>query len=157
MILYTILGVIVLFIIAAAAASRDSKKIAEKVALRIASLEKKYKNYVDQYVTNHVLKDGNLEVNMELLVVDVMAHLKPEVDGLVALINSTIYEAVSIDCESEFFPNVVALSEDYFRQSRKNKDKRLSEEEEENLSNTLKDAVIADLKSRLLRLEMGDL
>lgn len=157
MVLYIFLGVIVLFTIALLAASRDSKKIAEKVAIRIAALDKKYKTYVDQYMTKHVLKDQTLEINIELFVKDVMAHLKPELDGLVALINSTIYSSVSIDCQSEFFPNVVALSEDYFRQSQENKDKRLSEKEELNFANTLQDAVIADLKGRLLRLEMGDL
>ncbi|MCP4442311.1 MAG: hypothetical protein GY810_25670 [Aureispira sp.] len=146
-----------LFVIAAVSATRDSKKIAENVAQRMTALETKYESYVEKYMTKHVLKDQNLEIDMDLLVIDVMEYLKPDVDGILALINSTIYSSVTLDCESEYFPNIVALSEDYFRQSQKNKSKRLSEEEVANFNNTLQDAVVADLKGRMLRLEMGDL
>lgn len=155
MILYGLLGIIIFIVFAAAMGSRDARKKAAQAAGRLKALEVKYNDYAEKYIRNHLLEVHNLEVDVELLAKDCLQIIKPDLDGLIALINSNTYSIVQIDYTADYFPNLAGLTEDYFRQSQKNKSRRLSPEEEENFRNIALDAIQADLKKRLLDLKIG--
>jgi len=157
MILYGLLGAILFIIIAAAAGSRDARKKARDAGARIKLMETKYEDYIEKHIRNHVLEENDLQVDAEELSKDVLRVIRPDLDGLIALINSTIYSSVHMNYTANYFPNLVALTEEYFRQSQKNKSKRLTDIEEENFRNSALDAVQADIQKRLLDLKIGDL
>jgi hypothetical protein len=157
MILYGLLGAILFIIIAAAAGSRDARKKAIDAGNRIKLMESKYEDYIEAHITNYILEENGLEVDGEELSKDVLRVIRPDLDGLISLINSTIYSSVVMNYSASYFPNLVTLTEEYFRQSQKNKYKRLTKAEEETFRNSALDAVKADIQKRLLDLKIGDL
>lgn len=157
MILYGLLGVIVIIIILASIGSKDARKKALNAGARIKALEMKYESYVEKHIRNHILEAHNLQIDANQLAKDSLTVIRPDLDGLIALINSTTYSSVHIDYIAQYFPNLVSLTEDYFRQSRKNQSKRLTEIEQETFRKTALDAIHADIQKRLLDLKVGDL
>lgn len=155
MILYGLLGVIFFIVFAAALGSRDARKKAIQAAGRLKAMETKYNDYAEKYIQNHLLEVNDLEVDTEVLAKDCLQIIKPDLDGLISLINSNTYSIVQIDYTADYFPNLAGLTEDYFRQSQKNKSRRLTLEEEENFRNIALDAIQADLKKRLLDLKFN--
>ena len=157
MILYGLLGGIVLVVIAAFAGTRDARKKAMDARARIEKMEAKYDDYIKKHLQNHILEENDLQIDADQLAKDVMVVIRPDLAGLISLINSTIYSSVHLDYTAQFFPNLVGLTEEFFRQSQKNKSKRLSEIEEQYYRATALDAIQADIQKRLLDLKIGDL
>lgn len=156
MILYILLGVIVIFVIALVAGNKDAQKKGNNAIARFKQMEIKYEDYVKKNIQNHVLEKYDFQVDPVQLSKECLYIIKPDLDGLIALINSTSQSTIQLDFQANYFPNLVGLTEDYFRQSEKNQSKRLSPEEEENFRNTALDAILADIQKRLLDLKVGD-
>jgi hypothetical protein len=151
------LGLIALLTLGAIAASRDSKNKALNAIARIDSMEEKYEKYVEKNIHSHVLEKNNLQVDPNLLALDTLKFILPDLNGLISLINTTTHTTVEINHTAQYFPNLVSLTENYFRQSQKSKIKKLSPEEEENFRKTALNAIQADVQRRLLDLKIGDL
>ena len=150
MILYGLLGIIIIIIIAAAIGSKDAQKKALNAGGRIKAMELKYENYIKKHIRNSALEAQHLPIDSHQLALDSLTIIRGDLEGLIALINSTTYSNVHINYMAEYFPNVVALTEDYFRQSRKNQSRRLTEIEKETFRQTALDAIQADIQKRLL-------
>jgi len=155
MILYFLLGVIVLFVIAAAFGTMDANRKGRAAAERIVQMEQKYNDFVGKYIENHILQKDDFEVDFDQLVTDATQVIKPDLDGLLSLVNSTTYSIVSVKIEPQYFPNLVSLTDDFFRQSQSNKTKRLTEQNESDYYAAAKEAIEADIRKRLLDLQVG--
>lgn len=156
MLLYIMLGLIGFLALGAIAASKDSKNKALNAIARIESMEAKYEKYVEKNIHNHILEKNDLQVDADILAKDTLKFILPDLNGLLSLVNSTTYTAVEINHTAQYFPNLVSLTENYFLQSQKSKNKKLSPEEEETFRKTALDAIQADLQRRLLDLKIGD-
>jgi len=157
MLLYIMLGLIALLTLGAIAASRDSKNKALNAIARINSMEEKYAKYVEKNIHSHVLEKNDLQVDPDILAKDTLKFILPDLNGLISLINTTTHTTVEINHTAQYFPNIVSLTENYFRQSQKSKSKKLSPEEEENFRKAALNAIQADVQRRLLDLKIGDL
>lgn len=152
MLLYIMLGFIGILILVAIAGNKDAKNKALNAAARIKTMELKYEDYIEKNIHNHLLEKNGLQVDPERLAQDTLKIIAPDLNGLITLINSTTYSNVEINYTATYFPNIVSLTEDYFRQSQKNKSKRLTEIEEETFRNNALDAILADIRRRLLNI-----
>lgn len=150
MILYGLLGIIVIVVILAAIGSKDASKKALNAGARIKAMEFKYENYVEKHIHDNNLEQHDVPIDSKQLASDCLTIIRSDLEGLILLINSTTYSNVQIDYVAEYFPNIVALTEDYFRQSRKNQSRRLTEIEKETFRQTALDAIQTDIQRRLL-------
>ena len=157
MLLYLLLGFIGLLAIGAVLASKNSKKKALNAIARIEAMEKKYEIYVEKNIHNHILEKNDLHVDPNQLAKDSLSVITPDLNGLIALINTTTYTAVDINYTAQYFPNLVSLTENYFLQTQKSKTKKLSPQEEENFRTNALDAIHADIQRRLLDVKIGNL
>lgn len=157
MLLYLMLGFIGLIVLVAIVGTQDATKKALNAATLIQTMELKYERYIEQNIHNHLLEKNDLQVDPKALAKDSLSLILSDLEGLINLINSTTYSNVEINCSTQYFPNIVSLMEDYFRQSRKNKSKRLSAIEEQTFKNAALDAISADIQRRLLNLKIGNL
>ncbi len=155
MILYILLGVIVLFVIVVMLATRESNQKAIIVGDQILQMEQNYNKYVENYFTAHTLNRANKAIVEDELVKEVMTVILPEIRGILSFVNVTIYASMTIPIKANYFPNLVPLTEEYFDKSRKNKSKKISQEEEVEYIAIIEDAVRADLKKRLLDLDIA--
>ncbi|BDS12842.1 hypothetical protein [Aureispira anguillae] len=153
MLLYIMLGFIGILILVAIAGNKDAKNKALDAAARIKTMELKYEDYIEKNIHDHLLEKNGLQVDPERLAQDTLKLIAPDLNGLITLINSTTYSNVEINYTATYFPNIVSLTEDYFRQSQKNKSKRLTEIEEETFRTNALDAILADIRRRLLNID----
>jgi len=150
MILYGLLGIIVIIVILAAVGSKDAQKKALNAGGRIKAMELKYETYIKKHIHDNTLEIHGVPVDAQQLAKDSLSIIRSDLEGLISLINSTTYSNVQIDYMAEYFPNIVALTEDYFRQSRKNQSRRLTEIEKETFRQAALDAIQTDIQKRLL-------
>ncbi len=157
MILYGLLGIIVLIIIAAAFTTKDANRKAVAAGECLKRMEDKYERYIKENISDKTLEDFGLEVDAEQLSKSALSHIRSDLDGLINLINTNTFSVVNIAYSAQYFPNLIELTEAYFRTSQKSISKRLTEAEEHNLRNTALDAIQADVQKRMLNLNIGDL
>lgn len=154
MLLYVLLGIIGLVILAAGVSNLDARRKALQAAAKIKALELNYEEYLQEHLYLDLLDEHQLNVDATQLAKETLHALLPDLKGIIALVNTTVYSEISIPYNANYFPTIVSLTEEYFRQSRKNSTKRLSLEEEQQFKLTALDAMEADIHQRLLRLEL---
>ena len=88
---------------------------------------------------------------------EVMQLLKPDLDGVINLINNAYLSDIHVKYESKYFPNLISLCEEGFQLSQDNKEKKLSENDRALFSSSLQDAISADLQHRLMMLKSGNI
>lgn len=155
MILYFLLGAIVLLVIAAIAGTRESSKKGQVAGQRILQMETKYVKFVENYIAGHILKNNNLIIEADKIIDDAIVVILPDIRGILALVNATVYTSVAVNIESEYFPNLVSLTEEFFNRSQKNKSKRLTTSEEMAYIEAAKEAIAADVQQRLINLNIA--
>lgn len=134
---------------------KESKSASDKAKKLLTSIEKQYNDFVDKRIRYSILKDDNIEPDPASFTEEAMVIIKPDIQSLIALINSTEVDAVSVNYESEIFGNMVAQIEGFFREVKKNSSKKLDGQQEQKLYQGFSDAIHADLAKRLLDLKSG--
>jgi hypothetical protein len=154
MILYFLLGAIVLLIIGAVAGTRESNQKAKLVGERILKMEEKYAHFVDNYIAGHILQKNDFGVNVEELIEDALVVIHPDIKGIIMLTKSKIYTTITIDIVSDYFPNLVSLAENFFNKNQKNKLESVAKDQELVYLEAAREAIAADVKKRLIDLNV---
>lgn len=153
-----IILVVVLFFVFARIGGKASKEAGREAARLLAKIEQKYDEFLDRKIRNRILTYSDFDINKDKIIDDALIILKPDIDGLIAHINATIYSSARTSYSATFFTNIPHLVNEMFVKSKKNKDNNLTKAEEEEMHNAFKDAIKADILQRLVRLrEDGDL
>ncbi|MBN2531661.1 MAG: hypothetical protein JXB88_02150 [Spirochaetales bacterium] len=142
----------ILFCFAAIMGTRDTKKIGRRACKIIKGMDTHYNDFIMTKMNNTIIEKDSIVMNKEELLTSALTVLKPEIQSLISLINSTPYTNVEIRCDSQFFNNIVTLCQELFMASRKSESKTLSAGEEARLYSGIKDAVLSDLTKRIEQL-----
>ena len=157
MLLYIGLGIIGILVLGAIKASYDGRIFSRSLIQRIKAMETKYDSYVDKKITIQVIDNNDLDFEIEVFTQEVMQLLKPDLDGVINLINNAYLSDIHVKYESKYFPNLISLCEEGFQLSQDNKEKKLSENDRALFSSSLQDAISADLQHRLMMLKSGNI
>lgn len=130
-------------------ANKDSKKIADKTEQMLIAIDNRYENFIYERV-NKIQTPADFDV--ETLTEQARILLKPLIEGLISYVNSIIYSSVEIEYNSMYFSNLVGATEEAFRDSEKNKTKKLSPDQEKEFEAHVIAAVRADLTQRKMQL-----
>ncbi|MBN2441047.1 MAG: hypothetical protein JXJ04_06865 [Spirochaetales bacterium] len=150
---WILIAVFIFFCFAAIMGTRDAKKIGKRVGKIIKTMDAKYNSFIETKMSNKIIQSNSVAMNKEELLASAILVLKPDIESLISIINSTNYGEVEVKYTSQFFNNIVTLCQALFAQSRKNESKTLSAEEEEKLYSNIKDSILADLTTRTEELE----
>lgn len=121
----------------------------------IQTAEQKYSSAIEQQLSLLAMNDE--QPNVEQIIADTFVMLKPEIDGLLAYINSVNYSDVKISYQAHFFKNAAMLAESYFTWRHNNGKLMLTNGDDEKMYTLFKDAMKADIQQRLLSLKLGRL
>lgn len=143
LVLAAIIGVVLFY------SQKDSKRIAGKTEQMLISIDNRYENFIYDRV-NKIQTQENFDV--EKLTEQARVLLKPLIEGLISYINSTIYSSIEIEYNSVYFSNLVGATEEAFRDSERNKTKKLTKEQEHDFEEHVIAAVRADLTQRRMLL-----
>lgn len=155
---WAILGIVLvgLIILGVVTNKMEAKKASKKAASLFKHIDTKYENFVEKSISYNILNKEKLKFDIDKLCFETMQLIKPEIQSLIALINSTSTDEVSLDYNSRHFNSVVSYAESFFTKSKKSKDKMLSKEDENKFYESFEDAITADLKTRALDLKSGN-
>lgn len=131
------------------------RRLSEKMNRMFSELDQAYIAYVEGTVTLNVLKNESLQMDSARLTEDILAVLKPSIDGLLALIKSSGAPSAHVTHQSLAFSGSIAVAESLVGRLKKNKSKKLSSADELEFMQSFKDAIMADLKKRELSLQTG--
>lgn len=121
------------------------------------SLDKKYEDFVQKSISSGIIESDSYQLDMQALMADIMLVIKPEIDAILAHINTTDVSDVRIKGGSRFFKNVAQISEELYEKRNKNKDIPVSDQDKARFLEAFKDAVVADLTQRKVDLRLGRL
>jgi hypothetical protein len=121
----------------------------------INTIELRYDDIVEQRMEQQTEQGAasQLTLDVEQFIEDVFVMVKPELEALLAHINTTDEAQVKVQYTSRFFTNVVALADAYFAWRGKHPEEMLSREQDEKMYTAFKDAMRADVRQRLLAAE----
>jgi hypothetical protein len=157
MLLYVLLAAILVLIIVGLSVRQDSKGILQKFDQLFMDLEGRYADFMERNLHLYLHKVPELGdlVDEELLVKDMKAYLLPQLQALVQQINQTYLVGIKINWQASYFPNIVLLSERFLMTKNQNPQKILLEEEVQQLNQALEEAILIDLRRRLLQFKIS--
>jgi hypothetical protein len=123
----------------------------------IQQFDEKYEDFVNAKLSFWILKDQSIREKLPQLREEVMKILKPEIDALIHHVNASIYTGVKIPYMSKYFRNAVSLAESFYKIKRNNANKLLSEDDIKKFLQSCREAVEADLRTRVLNLDLGNM
>ena len=132
-----------------------SNQAGKKAAGIIRRIDQKYDDYINKYLSYSITHGEDQDIDHQELCDKLLVVLKPEVESLVAHMNTTDISGVKISYKSPYFQNVARISEELFEKRNKYKDTPLNKEDSKKLYTALVDAIEADLTQKLLNLKTG--
>ncbi|MBF0226287.1 MAG: hypothetical protein HQK76_12600 [Desulfobacterales bacterium] len=128
------------------------KKRVKKIKILLLSMDKKYKGFIEKQIVLDVINNNKID-GFESFIDNIFIILKPEIEGLISIVNTPESSNISIEHDSEYFKNIPPLFESYF--NRENKNIPISEDDIQKINETVKSAIRADLRMRELDLKIG--
>lgn len=150
-----ILALVVGFMIFAFMGTKESKKAGEKAGKLLGKIEDKYNDYVDRELTQAVLREEQLSADREKILEELSLVLKPDIEALIAFINSTVYSGARTNYQARYLSNIPHVVNELFEKSRKSKESVLDTEDERRLYEAFRTGIKSDLTQRLNNLESG--
>lgn len=159
MIIWEILGVILvaLIIIGIVSIKKSAQKAANRCTQLFMEIDAKYGKLIEKSITLALLQDNNSDFNMQSFIDDSIIVIKPEIEGLIANINSIDISSASIEYNSTYFKNAISITESLFTKSYNANNKKISKSDEDELYEAFKDAIKSDLTRRKLDLKIGNI
>jgi phosphopantothenate synthetase len=155
-ILYILLATLALIGLLAFVGDRVAAVDGKQAALIIQKFDEKYEEFVNAKLSFWILKDQSIREKLPQLREEIMKILKPDIDALIHHVNSSIYTGVKIPYISKYFRNIVSMAESFYRIKQKNANKLLSEEDIKKFLQSCREAIEADLRTRVLNLDLGN-
>ncbi|GAB4336580.1 MAG: hypothetical protein OHK0038_14880 [Flammeovirgaceae bacterium] len=156
LVLFILLVVLAIIGLLAFVGDRIAAVDGRQAALIIQKFDEKYEEFVNAKLSLWTLKEQSIKDKMPQLREEVMKILKPDIDALIHHVNASIYTSVKIPYISKYFQNLVSMAESFYEIKRKNANKLLSEEDIRKFLQSCRESIEADLTSRLLNLDLGN-
>lgn len=121
------------------------------------SLEKKYALFASKVVEDHILRDENQPLDIDKVQEEVLIIIKPELEGILAHINSTTMSGVKVAQKTSYFPNLARISEELYRKRNKDKNQPISQDDRDRFYAACQDAILSDLTQRKINLRLGNI
>lgn len=126
-----------------------------KASIILKRIDTKYDRFVDAYISNIIVHEDRTNIDQEEILQKLQIILKPEIDGLIAFINSNDLSDVRVRYDSKYFDNLSRIAESLFQKRHTYQSHPISQDDEEKLQKALLDAIKADLLQRTLLLRGG--
>jgi len=126
----------------------------KKAALIIENAETKYEEYMEAYFADAYLTQPNETLDIALLVKECFVLIKPDIDALVAHINSESLSGVKVKYVPRYFINIASLLEELAERRNRYGDEPLSFDEIQKLYQAIEDAIKADCIKRKLHFKI---
>jgi hypothetical protein len=127
----------------------------KKTALLLKSIDEKYEDFVVNYIANNIVEQNKFDLDKDELAHSALVVIKPEIEGIIAHINSTSSTDVPINYNSKYFKNIASIARTLFDKRHKTQHE-VSQADEHKLYTAFQDAIEADLTRRLLNLKVGN-
>lgn len=150
---YIIIGLVAVIIWGVILNTREAKRMAKKATKQLSKIDNRYGNFIEKRINMSIIKNDSIDIDKEKLIDEALIILKPHIDGLIAHINSTTNDDISINYSSPYFDNIISIMEEKYVISAKNKDKILSEKDEKEIFEAFSDAINADISDRMVNLK----
>jgi len=155
-ILLFIVGLTAVFVIYGSYVSkREAARAAKNAIILLQEIDRKYSDTSGRIITSNILKNNNMDINEQNLTSDIMMIIKPEIDSLFVLINSTQNSEVKIDYYSLNFKSISSTVESYFIKRHQLK-KSMNEDDKKEFYITLRDYILADISQKLMDLKSSN-
>jgi hypothetical protein len=128
----------------------------KKTALLLKAIDEKYEDFVLNYIANNIVEQNNFDLDKYELVHTVLVVIKPEIESIIAHINSTSSTDVPIKYNSKYFKNIAPIARTLFDKRHKTQHE-VSQMDENKLYTAFQDAIEADLTRRLLNIKAGNI
>ena len=126
----------------------NSKTISvKKINLLFKKIDKKYESFLQKKVHNVFLTKENYKVEIEKLANLCMTVIKPQVDGIYALVRLKAKADGGINFSSKYFEGVIAVTEALLIRDTKNY--KLTEKDKKEFYNAFKINMISDITERI--------
>ena len=119
----------------------------KKINLLFKKIDKKYEQYLKKQVHNVFLTKENYKVEVEKLADLCMTVIKPQIDGIYALVRLKAKPDGGINFSSKYFEGVIALTEALL--IRDTKAYKLTENDKKEFYNAFKVNMISDITERI--------
>lgn len=127
---------------------RDFVNASRNIRNLLLGIENRYADFVRQRITLSILEDREIDQESTAISKEAMTILKPEIDTLIAHINTMAMPDVRLNYQAKFFRNAVSLVGRYLANEKSSAG--LSERQIEDLYHAFEDAIKADLTQRIL-------
>lgn len=148
-------GAVLLFILLGVIGQKESENIGKQISGIILDIENSYTAFVEKSIALGIVDRDSLEIKTEDIKSDALKLLKPELDQLITIINTTNYEDVSINDSGEIFPKLTNAVSSAFKQSEKNETKKLTDTQIQDIYDAFTADIVTDLDKRTVLLKTG--
>lgn len=132
---------------------RQQRKKAKEYAYYFKKLDDRYQKLVEERITMDILKNDTLDIQRKELIETCVNQLSPFIESIFYKMQHSYVVPLSINYESQYFPNVMAIVENYYQgQTRRTlfQDKNQPRKE---IDQAVRNAVAADIDNRLMRMQ----
>ncbi|NJL13038.1 MAG: hypothetical protein HC913_08615 [Microscillaceae bacterium] len=135
-------------------AGRDEKRIIRQTEQFFKELDQKYEDYIDKKLNLAVVFQDKQEADIDAILKQVFTILKPNVDGILAYVNSITYSSIGLKHQTRYFKGASSLTQELFRST--GDGKTMTEEDRKRFYESFQDAIRADLTQRLIDLKANN-
>ncbi len=131
----------------------SAKTASKKAAQLLQIIDKKYVEFINKRISMSIISNDSVDFDTDSIIAETLVLLKPDIEGLIGLINSTSVSNINIQYLSEHFQSLTTITDSMFTASYRSKDKKLAKAEEQDYLQAFKDSIAADLSRRILDLK----
>ncbi|GAB4407194.1 MAG: hypothetical protein OHK0053_33760 [Microscillaceae bacterium] len=135
-------------------AGRDEKRIIRQTEQFFKELDQKYEDYVEKKLNLAVVSQDNQDADLDTMLRQVFTILKPNVDGILAYVNSITYSSIALKHQTRYFKGASTLTQELFRST--GDGKAMTEADRKRFYESFQDAIRADLTQRLIDLKANN-
>lgn len=153
--LFYIVLIVVVYLIIRMIFGIENKTVSiKKINKLFKKIDKKYEHFLDKKVKNVFLDKNNYKAEIEKLADLSLTVLKPEIDGIYALVRLKAKADSGIDFSSKYFDGVIALTEAYML--RDTKKYKLTSKDFQDFIAAFKTNIVSDITERVYINELED-
>jgi hypothetical protein len=157
MVSFWVLVILLILGVAVYYGNQMSLSAGKKAGNLFKTLDNKYADFAEKSIATEIIEHDDIDFNTQKLCEQILMVIKPEIDGVLAHINTTELSDVKVKYESKYFKNAASLTEEYFKKRYKNTHLPVSDKDRERFFEAFKDAVLADLMQKMMNLKTGKL
>ena len=147
---------IISFVLLTYFSGKEEKKLAQETEYLLQEIDNKYQDFIEKQLNLAVLKKEGTAINLDEIGQKAFVILKPEIEGLIAFINSSSHSNVPVKHNSKHFNGIASLSRAYFKKTGASGNKTLTKQEEDKFKESFMDTIKANLTQRLLDLKANN-